>query len=430
MDDSNQTNPNLHHRNKTMKPIRKLIHPLLAGFVISSGISHASDSFQEGDLALAFYQVINGVVQNNTCVVNLGQASLYRENTKNNVSISTVNPDIASSNIAADLSATFGADWADSGTVTWLLIGGVSGGGTPDPYFPGTQPVNGDPARTTYFSKTRPSLDSNATAKGTTVSGTLSSTNRGTISNNTVSFLTGCSKGIASFESYTSTSGANLAAVILPKSNSNTVDEFLPPATLTFFGVSSTYDPRQTLNAGSLAGTAGVEGALDIYRIIHSTTGADLTAGASTGNASPGVAQFIGTISLAANGDLKISGIPSAGSNFSTWATANNVTGGESGDSDHDGISNLMEYALNLNPAASDGAPGTFSASGLLSFTKRAEAVTNGDVTYAIQESDDLGISDAWQVVTPTSSTASAITYQLPTGSARKFARLVVTKTP
>jgi hypothetical protein len=408
-----------------MKPIRKLTRPVLAGLILSSGASLASDNFQEGDLALAFYEVIGGVVQSNTYVVNLGQASLYRENTQNNVSISTVNPGIASSNIAADLSATFGSDWADSGTVYWLVIGGVSGGGTPDPYFPGTQPTNGDPARTTYFSKARTSLDSNATAKGTTVSGTLSPTNRGIFSNAVIPFLTGCSWGIDAYQSNTSTSGANLAAAILPISNLNTVDEYLPPATLTFFGVSATYDPRQALNNGQITGTAGVEGALDMYRIINTATGADLTAGASTGNASAGVAQFIGTLSLATNGDLKISGIPSAGS-FSTWASANGVTGGVTGDSDNDGINNLMEYALSLNPAASDGAPGTFT-NGVLSFTKRATAVTNGDVTYGIQQSDDL---NTWQNVTPTTNTASAITYQLPTGSPKKFARLVVTKAP
>jgi lysophospholipase L1-like esterase len=69
--------------------------------------------------------------------------------------------------------------------------------------------------------------------------------------------------------------------------------------------------------------------------------------------------------------------------NFATWASAHGVTGGANGDSDHDGISNLVEYALLLNPAASDGSPGTLTGN-LLSFTKRAEAVANRDVTYAI----------------------------------------------
>ena len=98
--------------------------------------------------------------------------------------------------------------------------------------------------------------------------------------------------------------------------------------------------------------------------------------------------------------------------NFASWANDNGVTGGPQGDSDQDGIVNLVEYALNLNPAGSNGSSGTFS-NNLLTFTKRAVAVTNGDVTYAIQVSDDLGVVDAWKTVTPTLNDATTITYQL-----------------
>ena len=63
-------------------------------------------------------------------------------------------------------------------------------------------------------------------------------------------------------------------------------------------------------------------------------------------------------------------------------------------------------------------------------FAKRAIAVTNDDITYAIEESDDLGNADAWQVVTPTTDTVSEITYTLPLGAMSKFARIVVTEKP
>jgi autotransporter-associated beta strand protein len=118
-----------------------------------------------------------------------------------------------------------------------------------------------------------------------------------------------------------------------------------------------------------------------------------------------------------------------SGGNFASWALTNSVTGGADGDSDNDGIPNLFEYALNLNPAGSDGSAGTFNGS-LLSFAKRAEAVTNGDVTYAIQESDDLGAGDPWETVTPTVNDAMAISYTLPGGGPRKFARLLITQVP
>ena len=117
------------------------------------------------------------------------------------------------------------------------------------------------------------------------------------------------------------------------------------------------------------------------------------------------------------------------GGNFASWALENGVTGGPSGDSDTDGIPNLVEYALMLNPAGSDGSAGTFTG-GLLSFAKRGVAVTNGDVTYAIQESDDLGQTDPWAPVTPTTNTDATISYALPAGSPKKFARLVITQVP
>ncbi len=119
----------------------------------------------------------------------------------------------------------------------------------------------------------------------------------------------------------------------------------------------------------------------------------------------------------------------STSGNFASWALANGVTGGPNGDSDNDGISNLVEYALNLNPAGSDGSAGTFVGN-LLKFEKRGLAVTNGDVTYVIEESTDLGISDPWAPVTPTSNTTTEITYQLPDGPVKNFARFQTTVTP
>lgn len=127
-------------------------------------------------------------------------------------------------------------------------------------------------------------------------------------------------------------------------------------------------------------------------------------------------------------GTLSLSG-GSSGS-FASWAAENGVTGGPNGDSDHDTIPNLVEYALNLNPAASDGSAGTFTG-GLLSFAKRAVAVTNGDITYTIQRSKDLGQTEAWEAVIPTFNDATAITFQLATGpQPSSFVRLLIRQNP
>jgi len=111
-------------------------------------------------------------------------------------------------------------------------------------------------------------------------------------------------------------------------------------------------------------------------------------------------------------------------SGFSGWADANGVTGGPSGDSDNDGIRNLVEYALNLNFAGSDGSPGTFSGN-VLTFSKRAEAITNADVTYVIETSPDL---TTWTPVVTHApgNTDPTISYSLPAGAEKLFSRLNV----
>lgn len=95
-------------------------------------------------------------------------------------------------------------------------------------------------------------------------------------------------------------------------------------------------------------------------------------------------------------------------------------------DPDKDGLSNLLEYALDgSDPTVANTLPSP--ASGTLSFTKRALAVTNGDVNYAIEASPTLGVApQPWTVVTPDVNNATTISYTLPTGPVRNFVRLSV----
>lgn len=119
-----------------------------------------------------------------------------------------------------------------------------------------------------------------------------------------------------------------------------------------------------------------------------------------------------------------------AGDNYETWAAANGIAGQPfGGDFDNDGLSNGLEYALaGLNPTAPDGFPGSFE-NGTLTFTKRPEALANGDVSYAIVTSTTLA-DGSWTTVTPDANNATTISYTLPAGQGRIFARLVVTFVP
>jgi hypothetical protein len=103
---------------------------------------------------------------------------------------------------------------------------------------------------------------------------------------------------------------------------------------------------------------------------------------------------------------------------YAAWAIANGLAGqAASNDFDNDGISNLVEYALGLNPTASNGAPGTFSG-GILA---------NGDVIYQIEQSDHL---TGWSPVTPTVNDDDTISFALSLGETRKFLRLKITLVP
>ena len=113
---------------------------------------------------------------------------------------------------------------------------------------------------------------------------------------------------------------------------------------------------------------------------------------------------------------------------YALWASANGIPGEAAEDDfDNDGLSNLLEYGLGLTPAVPNGTPGTL-AGGVLTFTKGADAMTNGDVDWTIESSPTLGAAPSpWTTVSATE-VGSTISYTLPAGQGKVFVRLVVTQ--
>jgi autotransporter-associated beta strand protein len=143
-----------------------------------------------------------------------------------------------------------------------------------------------------------------------------------------------------------------------------------------------------------------------------------------TGSVSP----VIGIPQITGNGTLTV-GDPG----FSSWITGTFANGqvpmdqqGPNDDFDKDGIRNLIEYAIAAqDPTVANPVVGTFTGS-LLSFTKRQGST---GLTYAIEESTDLGVADDWDEVSGASylNDPTTISYPFTPGDPPKnFLRLKV----
>ena len=111
-------------------------------------------------------------------------------------------------------------------------------------------------------------------------------------------------------------------------------------------------------------------------------------------------------------------------------ATKGNIPGEPpTGDFDNDGLSNIVEYALGMNPRVSSQPAGVLSGN-TITYTKGADAIANGDVSWTIETSTTLEAGSWSDAVTqPAGDPALTISYTFTPGTpAKKFARLKVTQ--
>lgn len=124
-----------------------------------------------------------------------------------------------------------------------------------------------------------------------------------------------------------------------------------------------------------------------------------------------------------------------AATNYTQWASTNSVDLGPEGDDDADGIKNVIEFMLGLNPNASSTLPVPVrGANGLTwTLTKNAQAVADG-LVYQVQSSTDLmnwaNAGAAGSGSTVVTNTAGSLVVRLNSGAARRFMRLNVNSTP
>ena len=158
--------------------------------------------------------------------------------------------------------------------------------------------------------------------------------------------------------------------------------------------------------------------------------------GTLTGSAFASVSGLPGgyTINYAYEGN-KIALVQSAG--FASWIAGSFANGsvdiakrGPNDDPDNDGVSNLLEYAIaGQDPTVANTAVGNFTGS-IVSYNKRQPLA--GDLTYALMESTDLGLSDDWTEVSGAGYTnnGTTVSYSFTPGTpAKNFFQLKVTQT-
>ncbi|YCM43742.1 hypothetical protein V2O64_20765 [Verrucomicrobiaceae bacterium 227] len=108
---------------------------------------------------------------------------------------------------------------------------------------------------------------------------------------------------------------------------------------------------------------------------------------------------------------------------FEDWVDSFDITPDEDGDSDGDGISALVEYAVGLDPTAYDQLPQI--ANGSLTFPKGEFAATDSSLSYVIQTSATL-TDDSWVDADSQTEDSAEISATLPTDQGQLFARLKV----
>lgn len=155
---------------------------------------------------------------------------------------------------------------------------------------------------------------------------------------------------------------------------------------------------------------------------------------ASGGNSGGAARAFNGLIdevrytdSVLSSGDFLRAATPVG--DYASWATAHGIAGESAAeDFDNDGLTNIIEYALGLDPKSSDVPAGTLEE-GVLTFIKGTDAIASFEVGWVIQQSTDLSTwTDA--VTQAAGNPAASISYTLPTGQGKVFARLKAVQTP
>jgi len=237
---------------------------LVALGVVAFATPSQAATYNAGDLILGF-RVTGGTGSGSDLLVNLGSSTTYRDLSSNSLNLT---------NIATDLASTYGASWYDRTDLSF----GIAGVFTNISLGNGGVNNNGDPGQTLYFSKSRLATGTEGSAQSS-VQSNYSNTNFGTAS--------GQMKSLGSTGYATATASSNNSRVaIVSSSGSSSWSTYTNPVSGLDFGVIDGVEQNfasGSWQGGTFGSVSNVEGVLDLYRYLQTTTGASPTGTAKTG---------------------------------------------------------------------------------------------------------------------------------------------------
>jgi len=246
--------------------------------VVALTTSARAATYNAGDLILGF-RVTAGTGAGSDLLVNLGSSTSYRDLNGSNLWNIT--------NIGTDLAATYGASWYDRTDISF----GIAGVYTDIKDADGGVNNNGDPGQTLYFSKSR------------TASGTVGLKNSTVVTGMNNTDIATISSGMSSLGATTyagATASINNSKVAIVSSSGSTSWTEYTKYSADFGALAGGVE--QVFAAGSWQGgtfgaASNVEGTLDLYRYLQTTTGASPSGTVKSG-------LYLGSVVIDQSGNL------------------------------------------------------------------------------------------------------------------------------
>lgn len=246
---------------------KHLLTMLVVAGISAAALPARAATFAAGDLLLGF-RATGGTGSGSNLIVDLGQAdTVFRDATSNIASVI---------NIGTILSNTYGSNWADRSDLFWGAVAVRTSSSL-------NSSVDGDPQRTNYLTIAQSTYNPGTQQSSAPTIGT--STARGDVATDIVSLNTTYG---------TTNNGDQLSNVVINTTDANSWSTLIADSNFKFG------NPIEASSANGIDATG-----LDLYRILHTTTGASPTG-------TVGIGSYEGTLKISSSGVVGFDSVAAA----------------------------------------------------------------------------------------------------------------------